>query len=100
MFSFSGSVGTFSVNEAQVVALKTNLKECDRLGLSSILLEGDFWCDICCSLGPLKPPLCLADVVEEVRETALWLDVTFTLLLRSANAAADLLAKEGVWQST
>ena len=56
-------------------------------------MEGNSWCVIHWALCSSKLPWHLADVVKGVKEIT---SITFTNDLRRANAAVDLLAKEGV----
>lgn len=81
------------MDEAELIALRMGLKECNRLGFSNISVEGNSQFVIHWALCSSKPPWHLADVVKGVKEIA---SITFTNDLHRANVAVDLLAKEGV----
>lgn len=83
-----------TLNEAESVSLRAGLRVCVKLGIYNINVEGDSLYDIRWAASSSKPPWHLVDVMEEVIELALKLNVSFVLLLCSANEEVDLLAKE------
>lgn len=95
VLSFSGSTGVCFANEAELLAIRTGLREALHLNLLNLIVEGDSFCAIQWARASAKPPWKLMGVVDEILDLARSLLVTFSHILRSANSEVDQLAKEG-----
>lgn len=88
ILSFSSPANVYSVNKAEMEAMRFSLQEARRLNLQNILVEGD-------SLGSNRwAPWSFADIVEEVSDIGNALVASYSHVKRSANRAANLLGKE------
>ena len=94
--SYSGPAAVCSINEVELLALNIGLRHASRLLLQRLLVEGDSSCVIQWASQSFSPPWYLADIIEEVLQLSGDLNVSFHHIMRSANAEAGLLAKEGV----
>lgn len=88
ILSFSSPANVYSVNKAEMEAMRFSLQEARRLNLQNILVEGD-------SLGSNRwAPWSLADIVEEVSDIGNALVASYSHVKRSANRAANPLGKK------
>ena len=90
--SYSGPVGVFSINKAELLALNVDLREASRMNPQRLLVEGDSACVIQWTLNPSTAPWYLADLSEEMAQMSTALNIS-SHIRRSANAEADRLAK-------
>ena len=81
-------------------ALLVGCRELRKLDDSKVIIEGDSFFAIQCSLGNRSYPWRLADVVEEVQDILSQLDAVLHHVLREANVSTDNLTKEGVLRSS
>eukprot|EP00268_Persea_americana_P009744 TRINITY_DN13898_c0_g1_i2.p1 TRINITY_DN13898_c0_g1~~TRINITY_DN13898_c0_g1_i2.p1 ORF type:complete len:122 (-),score=12.31 TRINITY_DN13898_c0_g1_i2:137-502(-) len=95
ILSYSGPTGVCSINKAELLALNIGLQEAFRL-LPQRLLVGYSSCIIQWVTQSSSPPWYLVEIIEEVLQLSGDLNVSFHHIMRSANAEADPLAKEGV----
>ena len=106
------------MNEAELLALRTGLREADKMGFrkfiaerdslcairwafdkmgfTKFIAEGDSLCAIRWASGSSNPLWRLVDLCDNVAVLASKLEVTFTHIKRSRNGVADVLAKMGV----
>ena len=95
IFSFSGPAGFSSVNVAELLAIRTGLREAKRLNLPNLIIEGDSFCGIQGPSGAAKAPWKVAGVVGEILDLVNSIQAAFSHIGWSANLEADSLAEEG-----
>eukprot|EP00268_Persea_americana_P066521 TRINITY_DN906_c1_g1_i4.p1 TRINITY_DN906_c1_g1~~TRINITY_DN906_c1_g1_i4.p1 ORF type:complete len:123 (-),score=20.73 TRINITY_DN906_c1_g1_i4:193-561(-) len=93
---YSSPTGVCSINKAELLALNIGLREASCLLPQRLLVEGDSSCVIQWATQSSPPPWYLAEIIEEVLQLSGDLNVSFHHIMRSANAEADKLVKEGV----
>ena len=98
LLSYSGPVGFYSNNKAELWALKIGLWEASALNPHRLLVEGDYACTIQWASLYSSAPWYLADIIEEVNQLSKELNISFSYIRRSANDEVDKLAKEGVYK--
>lgn len=91
VLSFSGPTGTFSSNEAELLALRTSHRDAHRLYLIKLIIEGDS-CAIPWGYGIAKAPRKLAAVADEISDLVRSLQVS-SHINRNANTEAVCHAK-------
>lgn len=101
LLSYSGPVGFYLVNKAELLALNTSLREATCLNPQHLFIEKDPLRKdplrvIQLATESSRPPWYLADTIEEVVELSHNLNVSLHHIKCNANAEANHLAKEGV----
>ena len=84
---------------AELLAIRTGLREAERLNLHNLIIEGDFFCAIQRTSGAAKAPWKVVGVVGVILDLLNSIQVAFYHIGRSANSEADHLAKEGVFRN-
>ena len=96
LLSYSSPAGFGSINKAELLALRTGIREASKHTPQWLLLEGNSYCIIQWASQSLNPPWNLIHIIEEVVHLSRELNVSFHQIKRSTNQDADKLAKEGV----
>lgn len=84
------------LNQAELMALNTGLREACRLNLHGILVKGDSFCVCRWASSQSTAPWYLANIMEQVLDLATRLGASFLHVKWSANTEADRQAKEGI----
>lgn len=91
--SFSRPAGICSTNEAELLVVRTDLREAHHPNLSNLIVEGDSICAIQWAKDAAKAPWKVAIVVDEILDLANSLLVSFSHIDRRASSKADPLPK-------
>ncbi|XP_077241568.1 uncharacterized protein LOC143882056 [Tasmannia lanceolata] len=95
IMSYSGPAGSCDANEAEARALLFGLKWYNLNSSAPLIIEGDSTNVVAWAIGKSKGPWRLQDILAEIRDLVREVHPQIEHRRRTANEAADKLAKEG-----
>ncbi|XP_077234220.1 uncharacterized protein LOC143876406 [Tasmannia lanceolata] len=96
IWAYSGPLGYADSSEAEVRAIHSGILSMPRLECDSLIVEGDSVNVISWLSGDASPPWRFVHFFEEIEDRGKGYSMVFQHVRRSANVAADSLAKSGV----
>lgn len=93
--TFSDPIEVYESNEVEVYAMLVGRRNLRTFGSYNAIIEGDSFFAIKLGAGKASYPWRLANWVEEVRYISSQLSYIFIHVIRGANEATNMLAREG-----